>query len=319
MAKAMVVNRDDLKEQAEDVQAALAAHRAMAADLAQDAASRVRPGWEQLQEAIGSLTDAAMHSARDAFVRSGAADVASQLDGETLEHVRATTLSGLQQAKERLGPHAQEAVARANEQADRLRPKAVDLSKQTRERTALLASQARERAADLADRARDQAADLSDRAGDVADRASDRAGDLSKQAKEWLVPAAATLAAKAATVASKTDELLAHREELAEEARSRVGDLGSQARESVSAVQVSAGPAIQRAAGDTTDAIGGAFDATGRAVRSTVNNIFWIILFGGLAVLLYAPKDEEREKLFAEAREWVTYAIDLFMELRGGK
>jgi hypothetical protein len=333
MAKTTVVDREDLEEQAEDAQPALAARRAAVADAAQDTVSQARPAWEQLQAAIGSLTEAALHGAREVFARSGAADAAGQVDGATADQLREAAQAGVQRAKERLGPRAQDVAAKMGEQAERWQPKAADLQRQARERAADLTGQARERTAEIADRARDQASDLSERAAELAERASERAGDLGKQAKGWLIPAAALLAEKAATaaskkdelaekaatVASRKDELAAHRDDLADQARDLAADLGGQALEKVSAIQEQAGPAVQHAASETAAAIGDAFDATGRAVRSTINNIFWIIVLGGLAVLLYAPKDEEREKLFAEVREWVTYAIDLISELRGGK
>jgi hypothetical protein len=133
------------------------------------------------------------------------------------------------------------------------------------------------------------------------DQTRGRVGQFGAQARDQLAPAAADLAGQA---------------------RDRASQLGSQTRETAASFQATAGnlvPAVADAAGETAAVVGDAFEATGRAVRSTTTDIFWLVVLGGIAVFLYAPKDEERAKLLAEAQGWLSYIVDIVMELRGGE
>jgi hypothetical protein len=191
------------------------------------------------------------------------------------------------QAKELLAPSADTLAQTIAKQRDDLTPVIEDWAEQARERLSDLGTQAKE--------------ELAPALAGLVDQTRGRVGQLSAQAKDQLVPVAVELAAQA---------------------RDRAAQFGSQTRDTASALQSSAAsvvPAVSDTAGETAAAVGGAFDATGRAVRSTVTNLLWLTVLGGIAVFLYAPKDEERAKLLADLQEWASYAVDIVTELRGGE
>jgi hypothetical protein len=162
---------------------------------------------------------------------------------------------------------------------------------------------------------------------DWADQARDRLSDLGAQARDELAPAVAdfidqTRGRVGTFGAQARDQLAPAAADLAGQARDRAAQFGSQTRDTAASIQASVSnlvPAVSDAAGETAAVVGDAFDATGRAVRSTTTDLFWLIVLGGIAVFLYAPKDEERARLLAEVQGWLSYVVDIVMELRGGE
>ena len=190
------------------------------------------------------------------------------------------------EARDRLAPQMQALKESAAKQKEALAPVLEDWAEQARERLADLSAQARQ--------------EVVPALTDLVDQTRSRAEQLGGQAREQFVPAAT---------------------ELATQARDRAVQMGSQTRDTAAALQASAEgvvPAVSGAMGETAAAMGDAMDATGKAVRSTVSGLIWLTVLSGIAIFLYAPKDEERAKLLAEAQNWLSYITDIVLELRGG-
>lgn len=158
---------------------------------------------------------------------------------------------------------------------------------------------------------------LAPRLADLVSQSVERVTQAGGQAREALTPRVASVAGSIAEQREALGPVVAG---LATQALERASQAGSQAAETAGSWQQAAtavGPTVAETAGGAALAVGSAFGATGKAVRSVVNNVFWIGVLGGIAILLYAPKDEERAKLMSEAQEWMSYLADIVMELRG--
>lgn len=249
---------------------------------------------EQSRLAAGMAQDAWEQAKGEAGRRSAQATaVISKLRDEAGPTITGLAVQGRDfavqkgtQAKEQLAPQVRTLRETASRQREELAPVIAEWQ-----------GQARDRVSDLGDQARQQ---LLPAVSDLVDQTRGRIEQFGEQARDQLLPAAADLAAQA---------------------RDRAKQFGTQTRDTAASLQASAGdlaPVVAGAAEGTAATVGGAFDATGRAVRSTVNGVFWLMVLTGIAVFLYAPKDEERANLLAEIQGWLSYAVDIFMELRGG-
>ncbi|GEM_PF-5381245 len=248
-------------------------------DQAADWTRRAGDSFAQLDgETAGALRDAAAAQSRQfAETAAQAAGQLSQSIGQQASAAKETVGAAIGEAKEALGPRVGAMSQTVAKQAEQMAPRLADLVSQSVERATQAGAQA---------------------TGALAPRLASIAGGVAEQ-RDALAPVVAGLATQALERASQA---------------------GSQAAEAAGSWQqaaAAAGPTVAETAGGTALAVGNAFDATGRAVRSTVNNIFWIGVLGAIAVLLYAPKDEQRAKLMAGTQEWMSYLADIVMELRG--
>jgi hypothetical protein len=276
------------------------------------------PDGDAAQESSsGAMSDTVRRSAEAAKAlskfRDGAVPAVAGLAG----YGRDYAVQKGTQAKELLAPQVSVLKQTAAKQRDDLAPMIEDWTGQARDRISDLSAQARAEVlpaiAVLVDQTRGRVEQLS---GQARDQLLPAAVDFATQSRDQLLPAAVDLAAQA------REQLLPAAATLAAQARDRAVQLGGQTRDTATSLQASAGdlvPAVTGAATGTATAVGGALDATGRAVRSTVNGLVWLTVLTGIAVFLYAPKDEERAKLLAEVQEWLSYAVDIVTELRGGE
>lgn len=241
---------------------------------------------EAAQDVLGkAVAEAARQSARAtqnlATLRSDAGPVIAGLAGQSRDYA----LQRGAETRERLAPQMQALMESAAKQKEAMAPVLEDWAEQARERLAGLSVQARQ--------------EVVPALTEFVDQTRSRAEQLGEQAREQLVPAATELAAQA---------------------RDRAMQVGSQTRETAASLQESAEsivPAVSEAVEETAAAVGGALDATGKAVRSTLSGLIWLTVLSGIAIFLYAPKDEERAKLLAETQGWLSYITDIVMELRG--
>lgn len=216
------------------------------------------------------------------------------------------------QAGDRVGAQTEAFIRTVGKQRDDIAPIVVDW-----------AGQARTRLEELGQQAKDE---LAPTIIALADQTRERLGDLGQQVRADLPPFAAGVVGQAkeqvAQIGGQASAAVGPvAADLASQARDGAARIAEQTRDTVASVQNTAGavaPAVADAATGTAVAVGGAFDATGRAVRSTVNNLFWLTVLTGIAVFLYAPRDEDRAKLMATLQEWLSFAADLVTELRGG-
>jgi uncharacterized protein YjbJ (UPF0337 family) len=254
--------------------------RDTAAEQTRSAADVAQEAWEQAKAEAGRRSVQA--AATLSKLRDEAAPAITDLAGQG----RDVAIQKAIQAKERLAPQVSVLKETATRQRQELAPVLEDWTGQARDRVSDLTAQAREEVLPVI-------------AG-LVDQTRGRIEQLSGQARDQFIPAAA---------------------DLAFQARGRAKQLGSQTRDTASSLQASAGdlaPVVAGAASGTAATVGSAFDTTGRAVRSAVNGVFWLTVLTGIAVFLYAPKDEERAKLLAEVQGWFSYAVDIVTELRGG-
>ena len=276
---------------AQRVRDAALAHYAALAGGAAGAPDQVRQqasgATDAAQDVLGKVSAEAVR--RSAIVAqnlaklgSDAGPVIASLAGQSRDYA----LQRGAEARDRLAPQVQAIQQSAAKQKEELAPVLEEWAEQARERLADLSVQARQ--------------EIVPALTDFVDQTRGRVGQLGEQAREQLVPAAAGMAAQA---------------------RDRAVQMGSQTRDTAAALQETAGgvlPAVSGAAGETATAVGDALDATGKAIRSTVSGLIWLTVLSGIAIFLYAPKDEERAKLLAEAQGWLSYITDIVMELRGG-
>lgn len=282
-------------------------------------------------EAAREWRDVALAQSR--AVTDGTSGAAQQAQTRARRQAAAAVESAqtaLDLARTRAGRQSAAAGQALGELREQAGPAVVGLAGQGRDYAVQVGSQAWEHLAPaagaLAQAAVRQRDDLAPTVEDWAGQARDRLTDLGAQARDEVAPAVAefigqTRGRVGQIGAQARDQLAPAAADLAGQARDRAVQLGSQTRNTAASLQASAGnlvPAVSDAAGETAAVVGDAFDATGRAVRSTTTDLFWLVLLGGIAVFLYAPKDEERAKLLAEAQGWLSYIVDIVTELRGG-
>lgn len=244
-----------------------------------------------------------------ARLREDAAPVLGGLAGQTRGY--AVQMGG--QAKGRVGPQASAVMQTVVRQRDDLAPRMAGWTEQARERLAGLSNQARE--------------EIAPAVTEFVGQARERAEQFAGQAKEQLGPTAMEFGTQTRERAEQLvgqvkEQLGPTAADFGAQARDRLAQIGSQGRDTATSLQAAAGgvvPAVTDAATETAAVLGDAMDATGRAVRSTVSNLVWLTVLTGIAVFLYAPKDEERAKLLTEVQEWFAYVVDIVMELRGGE
>ena len=218
-------------------------------------------------------------------------------DGDAAGAVRDNVARQLRQASQ----HATELTERALEMASRQAGLA-------QEKVATV----KQRAASAADLVASQQDGVGQLLAGLAAQALERASQAGAQARDVAGTQAAGLAQ---TLAQQKETVAPALADLAGQARERMAQAGSQA---TGTLQSATGPLAETAAG-TAAAVGGAMEATGRTIKSTIRNLIWITILAGLAVLLYAPRDEDRARLQGKAQEWLSFIVDLAVELRGGQ